>query len=457
MFCAMACEFGVAQTFDEAAMKGRLDQVASFYSGKNTFMGTVLVAGRDRILLNKGYGMANLEWQIPNAPDVKFRLGSMTKQFTAALILLLQEQGKLNIEDPVSKYLPDMPKAWGKITLAELLGHTSGIPEVLETRGFFAWAMTPHTPEEELALVRDRPLDFDPGSKFAYSNSNFVVLGFVIEKVSGKKYGDLLRKRILDPLGLKDTGLDMDGLILPKRAQGYMPAEDGLVTASGPSMSVPWAAGSMYSTTGDLLKWEHGLFLGKVLSANSLKLMTTPGKGNYGLGISIVEKDRIKVIEYGGLINGFNAFMSYTPERGIAVVVLSNVMGVDSTIIGDELLNVALGKRLTLQSERRPVTITQEALAKFAGTYEVSPTYSITIAMAGNGLTAQSTHLPPLDLTYLGEKGGHPRFFVPLLCDSISLLPVFVDSEVEFVPDSNGVFSSLIVYAEGQNILAKRR
>jgi CubicO group peptidase (beta-lactamase class C family) len=107
MFWAMACEFGVAQTFDEAAMKGRLDQVASSYSGKNKFMGTVLVAGRDRILLNKGYGMANLEWQIPNAPDVKFRLGSMTKQFTAALILLLQEQGKLNIEDPVRKYLPD--------------------------------------------------------------------------------------------------------------------------------------------------------------------------------------------------------------------------------------------------------------------------------------------------------------------------------------------------------------
>lgn len=457
LFCTIACEFGVAQTFDEAAMKGRLDQVASSYSGKHAFMGTVLVAERDRILLNKGYGMANLEWEIPNAPDVKFRLGSMTKQFTAALILLLQEDGKLNIEDPVSKYFPDTPKAWERVTVAYLLGHTSGIPEVLETKGFFEWAMSPHTPEEELALIRDKPLDFDPGSKFAYSNSNFVMLGIVIERVSGMRYGDLLRERILDPLGMKDTGLDRDGLILPKRAGGYMPGEDGLVAASGPSMSVPWAAGSLYSTTGDLLKWERGLFDGKVLSANSLKLMTTPGKGTYGLGLSITEKNRMKVIEHGGIINGFNAFMSYTPERGVSVVVLSNAMGVESTIMGDELLDVALGKPVTLPSERKPVPITQEALAKFVGTYDVSPTYSITIAMARDGLTAQGMHLPPLDMTYLGKTGGHPRCLVPLLTDPLSLLPALINAEVEFVPDPNGLFSSLIVHSQDQNILAKRR
>jgi CubicO group peptidase (beta-lactamase class C family) len=341
--------------------------------------------------------------------------------------------------------------------VADLLGHTSGIPEVLETKGFFSWAMSPHTPEEELALVRDKPLDFDPGSKFAYCNSNFVALGSVIEKVSGKKYGDLLRERILDPLGMKDTGLDIDGLILPQRAEGYMPGEDGLVSASGPSMSVPWAAGSIYSTTGDLLKWEHGLFGGKVLSTNSLKLMTTPGKGNYGLGLMIMEKDRIKVIEHGGMINGFTAFLSYTPQRGIAVVVLSNVMGLSPVILADGLLDVALGKPVTLPSERKPVLIAQAALARFVGVYDASPTYSLTIARSRNGLTAQETHSPPLDMTYLGEQGGHPRFLVPLLSDPSSLLPVLTNPEIEFVPDSNGSISSLIVHAEHQNILAKRR
>jgi CubicO group peptidase (beta-lactamase class C family) len=203
--CAVSCEIGIAQGVDEAAVKTRLDQVVSSYTPDNAFMGTVLVAQGDRILLNKGYGKANLEWSIPNAPDVKFRLGSLGKQFTAALILQLQEDGKLNVDDPLSKYLPDAPKTWEKITLANLLGHTSGIPNVTDMKGFRVFSMSPHTPEEQLGLVRDKPLDFEPGSRFAYSNSNFIVLGLVIEKVSGKRYSDLLRDRILTPLGMKDT------------------------------------------------------------------------------------------------------------------------------------------------------------------------------------------------------------------------------------------------------------
>jgi len=277
---AISCEIGFAQGLDEAAMKARLDQVASSYAANNAFMGTVLVAEGDRILLNNGYGMANLEWEIPNAPGVKFRIGSMTKQFTATLILLLQEDGKLNIHDPVGKYLPDAPKVWEKITLANLLGHTSGIPSLTELKEFGTFGMSPHTPEEDLAFIRDRPLDFEPGSQFAYSNSNFLVLGMVIEQVSGKKYVGLLHERIFDPLGMNDTGLDSDELILPKRAEGYMPSKDGLVRTRGESLNGPWAAGGMYSTTGDLLKWEHGLFGGKVLSADLLGQMTTPGMGS---------------------------------------------------------------------------------------------------------------------------------------------------------------------------------
>ena len=257
----------------------RLDEVATSYTKDNAFMGTVLVVEGDRVVLNKGYGKASLEWNIPNAPDVKFRLGSLTKQFTATLILLLQQDGKLNITDPVSKYLSDAPKTWEKITLANLLGHTSGIPNFTDIKEFGAWSANPRTVEEELAFFRDKPLDFEPGTKFDYSNSNFEVLGAVIEKVSGKKYVEMLHERILDPLGMKDTGLDDDELVLPKRAQGYHPGKAGIVVARSESMSVPWAAGSMYSTTGDLLKWEQGLFGGKVLNADSLKLMTTPAKG----------------------------------------------------------------------------------------------------------------------------------------------------------------------------------
>jgi CubicO group peptidase (beta-lactamase class C family) len=436
---------GMAQGTDEAAVKARLDQVANSYTAGNAFMGTVLVVDGDRMLLDKGYGMADLEWGIPNTPDVKFRLGSLTKQFTAALVLLLQEDGKLKIDDPVSKYLPDAPKTWEKITLANLLGHTSGIPSFTGFKEFGAWSMSPHTTEEELALFRDKPLDFEPGSKFAYSNSNYEVLGAVIEKVSGRKYADLLRERIFDPLGMKDSGLDTDELILPKRAQGYMPGKSGLVLARSESMAVPWAAGGIYSTTGDLLKWEHGLFGGKVLSADSLKRMTTPGKGDYGLGVGMVDKGGLKEVAHGGGIEGFSTQLMYVPERRIAVVVLSNVSGTAPGAMGDQLLDVVLGKPVTLATERKAVPITKEELAKFVGVYDLAPTFSISFAVAGDDLTAQGTGQPAFPLMYVGVKDGHPRFFTAM-----------VSAEIEFIPDASGVFTSMVLHQGGHDAPGKR-
>src|SRR5579863_74098 len=354
-----------AQGKDETATKARLEQIANSYTPNNSFMGTVLVVDGDHVLLDKGYGMASLEWQVPNVPDAKFRLGSLTKQFTATLVLLLQQDGKLNINDPVSKYLSDSPPSWAKITLANLLGHTSGIPSFTGFKEFPTWSLSPHTPAEEIALFRDKPLDFEPGSKFDYSNSNFIVLGVVIEKVSGKKYGDLLRERIFEPLGMKDSGLDSDELVLPKRAEGYRPGAHGIEVARSESMTIPWSAGAIYSTTGDLLKWEHGLFEGKVLNAESLKLMTTPGKGNYGLGVFIENHDGVRVVSHGGGIEGFNTHLAYAPEKQIAVIVLSNVNGAAPDTMGGQLMDTALGKPVVLASERKAVRITKEELAKF--------------------------------------------------------------------------------------------
>jgi CubicO group peptidase (beta-lactamase class C family) len=442
---ALGCAIGAAQGTDEAAVKSRLDQVASSYTAGNAFMGTVLVVDGDRVLLDKGYGMAVLEWGNANAPDVKFRLGSLTKQFTATLVLLLQQDGKLKIEDPVSKYLPDAPKTWEKITLANLLGHTSGIPNFTNLKDFGVWAASPHTTEEELKFFSDKPLEFEPGSKFAYSNSNYEVLGAVIEKVSGKKYGDLLRERLFEPLGMKDTGLDADDLVLPKRAEGYMPGPHGLIVARSESMTVPWAAGSIYSTTGDLLKWEHGLFGGKVLSADSLKAMTTPGKGDYGMGLMIHNKDGVKVVEHGGGIEGFNTNLIYVPERRIAVVVLSNVNGAAPGTMGSQLLDVALGKPVTLANEHKAEPISKEDLAKFVGVYDLAPTFSITFAVSGDELTAQGTGQPAFPLMYVGVKDGHPRFFTAQ-----------VNAEIEFVPDPSGTITSMVLHQGGHDAPGKR-
>jgi CubicO group peptidase (beta-lactamase class C family) len=443
--CALGSSMGLAQAADQAAIKARLDQVANSYTAGNAFMGTVLVVDGDRVLLDKGYGMADLEWGNPNVPDAKFRLGSLTKQFTATLVLLMQQDGKLKISDPVSTYLPDSPKAWEKITLAQLLGHTSGIPSFTELKEFPVWSMSPHTSAEEIALVSDKPLQFEPGSSFHYSNSNYEVLGAVIEKVSGKKYGDLLRERIFDPLGMKDSGLDTDQLILPKRAQGYMPGAAGLVLARSESMTVPWAAGSIYSTTGDLLKWQRGLFGGKVLSADSLKAMTTPGKGGYALGVMIAKKAGLDVVEHGGGIEGFNTNLMYVPDKRIAVIVLSNVNGSAPPVMSDQLLDVLLGLPVTLASERKAVAISKEDLAKFVGVFDLAPTFSLTIAIAGDGLTAQGSGQPALPLIYSGVKDSHPRFFSQQ-----------VNAEIEFIPAAGGAIPSLVLHHGGQDMPGKR-
>ena len=444
--CSLGSCIGFAQTEkDSAALQARLEEVAKSYTPHDAFMGAVLVVNGDQVLLNKGYGMASVEWQIPNTPESKFRLGSLTKQFTATLVLLLQQDGKLNIADPVNKYLTDAPKAWDKITLAELLGHTSGIPNFTNDKTFGSWSQSAHSVAELLAFFSDKPLEFEPGSKFEYSNSNFEVLGAVIEKVSGWKYGDLLRERIFDPLGMKDTGLDADDLVLPKRAEGYVPGKDGLAVARSESMSVPWAAGSIYSTTGDLLKWEHGLFGGKVFSADSLKLMTTAGKRNYGLGVGVEDMDGLKVVDHGGGIEGFNTFLSYAPEKKIAVVVLSNVNGAAPDQMAHQLLNVVLGKPVELASEKKAVPISKEELAKFVGVYDLAPTFSITFAVDGDHLTGQGTGQPAFSLMYVGVKDGHERFFV-----------VEVGAEVEFVPDPAGGFASIVLHQGGHDTPGKR-
>lgn len=444
LFAGITCS---AQSTDPVFVKDRLETVAESYASGNEIMGRVLVVEGDRTLMDKSYGMADLEWNIPNAPDVKFRLCSVTKQFTAALVLLLQEDGLLSISDPAAKYLPDAPKSWEKITLAQLLGHTSGIPELIKDKEFSAWSMSPRTPAEEFAFFRSKPLDFEPGARFAYSNSNFIVLGLVIEKVSGQSYGDLLRKRILLPLGMKDSGLDTDELILPKRSQGYNRNKNGLTSArQSMSMTVPWAAGSMYSTTGDLLLWGRALFGGKVLNDASLRAMTTAGTGSYGLGVEVTEIDGLKVVKQNGGLPGFSAQVTYVPERKIAIIVLSNVYGPAAAAMGPQLLNIVLGKPVVLSSERKSEPIAKDQLERFTGVYDVAPGFAITITAGGDSLMAQGSSQPkPMRLMYQGAAGGKARFYVPDF-----------DAEIEFAPDAAGNVNSLILRQGGEHLAKKR-
>ena len=257
------------------------------------FSGSVLVAKDGAPLLREGFGAADREWDIPNAPDTKFRLGSLTKQFTATAILQLAEAGKLSVDDPVSKFYADAPAAWSKITIKHLLSHTSGIPSYTGIPNFFSKGASklPLKPEEIVKLTQDKPLEFEPGAKYAYDNTGYVLLGVVIEKVSGQTYADYLSQHIFQPLGMKNTGYDVSGEILAKRASGYEPGKGGWRNADYLDMTLPYAAGSLYSTVDDLLIWNTALTDGKILTDASRKAAWTENLNHYGFGWGIAMQD----------------------------------------------------------------------------------------------------------------------------------------------------------------------
>jgi CubicO group peptidase (beta-lactamase class C family) len=322
-----------------------MDRTARYYMTAGQFMGSVLVARGDGVQFVRSYGYADLERRIPNTPTTKFRIGSITKQFTAAAILLLEEQNKLRLEDPIKKHLPGAPPAWDGVTLFHLLTHTSGIPRGVGVPNEPVAIPLP-TLAAHMAVVRDRRLEFKPGERSLYSNSGYVLLGYVIEQVSGQDYGTFLQKHIFRPLGMNDSGFDSGSTAIAGHAAGYMLGPGGARNADFVQMSRVHAAGGIYSTVEDLLKWERALFGGKVLSAGALQKMTTPFKDNYGLGV-FVETETIrrnysrKRIHNSGRIQGFSAALAYHPHDHITVVVLNNVHWGDPSLISKEFATLA--------------------------------------------------------------------------------------------------------------------
>ena len=336
----------------------RMEKVVQDAVAGKTFMGSVLVARGDEVLLSKGYGFANIEWEIPNAPNTKFRLGSITKQFTAAAILLLEERGKLSVDERVKTYMPDIPAAWDRITIRNLLTHTGGIPNFTALPSYREIQTSPASPEKILAMVKDRPLDFEAGEKMSYSNSGYILLGAIVEKVGGDSYADFVQKNLFAPVGMTDSGYDSNTAIIPRRAAGYMPGGGGPVNAGYIHMSIPYAAGALYSTTLDLLKWERALFGGKVVSAASLQKMTAPFKNDYAFGLVVrTTKEGRKVITHDGGIDGFNTHMAYYPDSRVTVIVLGNLNGAAPQQIGATLERLAHGDTVAQASERREGTL----------------------------------------------------------------------------------------------------
>ncbi|MWB93373.1 serine hydrolase [Flavobacterium sp. GA093] len=315
-----------------------IEQLMSKYNEYGQFNGSVLVAEHGKVIFEKGFGNANIEWNIPNQPDTKFRLGSISKQFTTFLIIKLAEEGKLKLDVPITTYLPDYPKATGdKITIHHLMTHTSGIPSYTSFPDFFRdKSRNPYTPEGLTKLFCDLPLEFTPGEKFNYCNSGYILLGYIIEKVSGKTYENYLQETILTPLKMANTGYDHSDIILKNRAAGYEKRGKVIVNADYLDMSVPYSAGSLYSTVEDLYLWDQSLYTTQLLSEASMNLLfkeyIPADGGHYGYGwfindVANGKNSKVKTISHGGGINGFNTIISRIPADKNLVVILNNTGG----------------------------------------------------------------------------------------------------------------------------------
>jgi len=426
---------GVGATPGFAQDAARMEEVVQTYVRDKTFMGAVLVARGSDVIINKGYGSANLEWDIPNTPATKFRLGSVTKQFTAAAILLLAERGKLTLEDPIKKHVPDAPAAWDAITIFHLLTHTSGIPNFTNLPDYKSLKLEATPVAKTIVSVRDKPLEFVPGERMSYSNSGYLVLGYVVERVTGASYEKFVTDNIFTPLGMKDSGYDSNTAIIPRRASGYMPSPNGPVNAGFVHMSIPHAAGALYSTTGDLLRWEQGLFGGKVISPASLAKMTTPFKSDYALGVVVRTANGRKMVQHGGGIDGFNTFLAYYPDDKLTVAVLANLNGEVPTQLASKLADLAYGGTVQLTSERKEIALPVATLSKYVGTYELAPGVNMMMRLTGDRLTTQVTGQQAFPVFAESET----KFFLKV-----------VDAQVEFFMDPSGTVTHAVMYQNGR-------
>jgi CubicO group peptidase (beta-lactamase class C family) len=312
----------------------KIDELVNKYHEYGQFSGAVLIAEGGDVIYKKGIGYANAEWKIPNEPDVKYRLGSITKQFTSMLIMQLVEKGKINLDGKLSEYLPYYRKDVGdKVTIHQLLTHTSGIPDYTESSDFMSNEI--RNPLSAKALVEkycSGDLEFEPGTQWKYDNSGYVILGAVIEQVTDKHYETVLKENILEPLGMNSTGYDHNEEIIEKRASGYHKAGLKIINAPYIDMSLPFAAGALYSTVEDMYKWDQALYTDKLVSNESKKKIFTPYMNNYGYGWGIREQEfggvKKNVISHSGGIFGFNTIiLRYTDDKNLIVLLCNELPG----------------------------------------------------------------------------------------------------------------------------------
>lgn len=352
-----------------------------------------LIAKDGKPIYKKAFGMADLELNAPMTTSNVFEIGSITKQFTAVAILILEEQGKLKVEDDMTKYLPDYPTKGKKITIHNLLNHTSGIKSYTSMSNFIENARTDMTPKVLIDVFKDEPMDFEPGEKFLYNNSGYILLGYIIEVVSGQTYEEFIEKNIFEKLGMDHSFYGHMDEIIPKRASGYSEKQDGYANANYLSLTLPYAAGSLMSTTGDLLKWQNALNTNKLLKKSSYEKAihgSTLNNGEqitYGYGLEETDINGSPSIQHGGGIFGYTTMGIYFPKENIFVSGLTNCDCKNITAITTKIAAIAIGK--PFPDKKNAIELTEAELEKWVGTYEFDDNLFRYVTLEGGQLYSQ--------------------------------------------------------------------
>ncbi len=396
----------------------KLEELMETYTKQHKFNGVVLVAHRGKILLDRGYGLRNAGDNTSNDKNSIFQIGSITKQFTATLILKLQEENKLNVKDKLSKYFPDYPKG-DSITVEQLLTHTSGIYSYTSDQAFMSSEVSkPADRKKMMTLFKDKPLQFSPGTQWQYSNSAYSLLGYIIEDVAKMPYEQAIRRYIFTPLHMENSGFDFTHLDNRNKATGYFRlTADKNTPAPIVDSSVSYSAGAIYSTTNDLYKWCQSLQADAIITKVSKETAYTPVKNNYGYGWGIDSIAGKRTVGHGGGIHGFNSNMVSMPDDNTCVILLANVANPHLDKITKSIFAILYDKPYELPQEKIAISLSEEILKQYTGIYEVSPELVITVTLENGkligkpeGQEALQLHAEKEDQFFLKEVEAQIKF-----------------------------------------------
>lgn len=370
-------------------VRQQIKQLVDTYAALGKFNGSILVAAQGKLLLNKGYGYQNIKQKTRNGPPTIYQIASLTKSFTATLVLKLVEANRLALTDKVSQFYPDFPQG-DRITIDQLLSHTSGLSDDNSNTRTKTYSGSEEA--KFLAALRDRALDFSPGTDWKYSNAGYILLGYLIEHVSGISYYEAVQTYLFTPLGMDHSSFDFIGLSSPNKATGYweFPQNDTARAATLIDYRGPRAAGAIYSTTGDLYKWHQGLQGGKLVSISLLNQAYTPVKNDYGYGWMIDSVASAKVVWHSGDIWGFKSELARVPADDICIVMLNNMEDVDLHIIARKILAILYHQPYQWPA-RTKIQLSPRQLQAYVGEYLLRPGEWIKVSLEGNRLKSTTT------------------------------------------------------------------